>query len=87
MSRLSVVDLGIPRDLFWPVRCEVRTAKVEVAGTGKSCFVVVVFVEDIPENTILLLLDIILLYVLFGAIFYFTASLRIKPTQMRGEAR
>lgn len=66
MNHLLVIGLGMTYDLFWPIRREGRTAGEEVTGTGKSfCFV---FMKAISEETILLLLlDIILFYVLFGA--------------------
>lgn len=37
MNHLSVIGLGTTNDLFWPIRCEGRTAGVGVAGSSSDC--------------------------------------------------
>lgn len=69
VDHMLVIGLEVINDLFWPIRC----AGVEVGGLGKGFLV---FMKDVPEETIhFLTLDIILfVYFIWNYFLFYQQS-------------
>ena len=73
VDHMLVIGLEVINYLFWPIRCEGRSAGVEVGGLGKGFLVCM---KDVPEETIhFLTLDIILfVYFIWNYFLFYQQS-------------